>query len=122
MYISESDKAAIRQLIEKQLQAFQQQDEATAFSLTSPTIQKNFARQEFMKAIAEKYSALTRPRSIMFRGFTLVKNFPALVSTVMDREGTLSQGIFIVQHQQDCSWRIHGYELIPMDEKIIRSI
>ena len=122
MYISESDKAAIRQLIEKQLQAFQQQDEATAFSLTSPTIQKNFARQEFMKAIAEKYSALTRPRSIMFRGFTLVNNFPALVSTVMDRQGTLSQGIFIVQHQQDYSWRIHGYELIPMDEKIIRSI
>jgi hypothetical protein len=122
MYISESDKVAIRQLIEKQLQAFQQQDEATAFSLTSPTIQKKFARQDFIKAIAEKYSAMTQPRSIMFRGFTLINNFPALVSTVMDREGTLFQGIFIVQQQRDYSWRIHGYELVSMDEKIIRSI
>ena len=119
MYISESDKVAIRQLIEKQLQAFQQQDEATAFSLTSPTIQKKFARQDFIKAIAEQYSSMTQPRSIMFRGFTLINDFPALVSTVMDREGSLSQGIFIVQHQRDYSWRIHGYELVSMDEKII---
>lgn len=119
MYISESDKAIIRQLIEKQLQAFQQQDEATAFSLTSPSIQKKFALQDFMSVIRDKYSAMIQPRSIMFRGFTLVNNFPALVATIMDREGDLAQGIFVVQHQQDCSWRIHGYELLSMDEKII---
>ena len=119
MYISESDKAMIRQLIEKQLQAFQQQDEVTAFSLTSPTIQQKFDRQGFMSIVKGKYGAMIQPRSIMFRGFTLVNNFPALVSTVMDRDGDLVQGIFIVQHQQDYSWRIHGYELIPIDEKII---
>ena len=119
MYISESDKAMIRQLIEKQLQAFQQQDEAMAFSLTSPTIQQKFDRQSFMSKVKGKYSAMIQPRSIMFRGFTLVNNFPALVSTVMDRDGDLAQGIFIVQHQQDYSWRIHGYELVPIDEKII---
>lgn len=119
MYISESDKVAIRQLIEKQLQAFQQQDEAIAFSLTSPTIQRKFARQDFMRTIEDKYSAMIQPRSIIFRGFTLINDFPALVSTVMDREGKLSQAIFIVQHQRDFSWRVHGYELVSMDEKII---
>ena len=119
MYISESDKAMIRQLIEKQLQAFQQQDEATAFSLTSPTIQRKFARQDFISILKDKYGAMIQPRSIIFRGFTLVNNFPALVSTVMDRDGELAQGIFIVQHQQDYSWRIHGYDLVPIDEKIV---
>ncbi|MEM7591023.1 MAG: DUF4864 domain-containing protein [Cyanobacteria bacterium P01_A01_bin.83] len=119
MYISESDKALIRQLIEQQLQAFKQNDEATAFSLTSPTIQKKFACQDFMKMIKDKYHAMVEPRSIMFRGFTLVNDFPALVLMIMDRNGSLSQGIFIVQHQQDYSWRIHGYELLSINEKII---
>ncbi|MEM7757201.1 MAG: DUF4864 domain-containing protein [Cyanobacteria bacterium P01_A01_bin.40] len=119
MYISESDKAMIRQLIEKQLQAFKQNDEETAFSLTSPSIQRKFACQDFMKMIKDKYNAIIEPRSIMFRGFTLINDFPALVSMIMDRDGSLAQGIFIVQHQQDYSWRIHGYELLPINEKII---
>lgn len=119
MYISESDKAAIRQLIEKQLLAFKQNDQETAFSLTSPTIQRKLTPQDFSEMVEKKYSAIMKSRSIMFRGFTLIHDFPALVSTIMDQDGSLAQGIFIVQHQRDYSWRIHGYELVSMNEKII---
>lgn len=119
MYISESDKATIRQLIEKQLQAFEQNDTETAFSLISPIVQQKLSCQDFMTILNEKYDCLVKPRSIMFRGFTLVDNYPALVSTIMDRQGNLAQGIFVMQHQPDYSWRIHGYKLIPLSEKII---
>ncbi len=119
MYISENDKIAIRQLIEKQLQAFRQKDEVTAFALTSPTIQKEYPQNDFIAVIESKYDAIVQPRSIMFQGFTLVNSYPALVSMIMNREGELTQGVFIVQHQPDYSWRIHGYELLPVDEKII---
>ena len=119
MYISESDKAMIRQLIEKQLQAFQQNDTETAFSLTSPIMQKKVTRQDFMTILNDKYDCLIKPRAFIFRGFTSVNNYPALVSTIMDREGNLAQGIFVVQHQSDYSWRIHGYELVPLSEKIM---
>lgn len=119
MYISESDKAEIRQLIEQQLQAFQQQNPEVAFSLTSPTIQKKYTQQDFIKIMKGNYNAIIEPRSIMFRGFTMVDNFPALVSTIMEGKGNLVQGIFIVQHQTDYSWRIHGYELLPINQKII---
>ena len=119
MYISETDKAIIRQLIEKQLRAFQQNDLETAFSLTSPVMQKKLTRQDFMTILNEKYDCLIKPRSIMFRGFTLVDNYPALVSTIMDSQGNLAQGIFVMQHQPDYSWRIHGYDLAPLSEKII---
>ena len=119
MYISESDKATIRQLIEKQLQAFKQNDEETAFSLTSPTIQRKFTLQDFINTVKNQYNAIIKPRSIMFRGFTLVNDFPALVATIMDQEGNLAQAIFVVQHQPDYSWRIHGYELVSINEKII---
>lgn len=119
MYISESDKAMIRQLIEKQLQAFEQNDTETAFSLTSPILQQKLSCQDFMTILKKKYDCLFKPRSIMFRGFTLVDNYPALVSTIMDRQGNLAQGIFVMQHQPDYSWRIHGYKLLPLSEKII---
>lgn len=119
MYISENDKIVIRQLIEKQLQAFQEQDEAAAFALTSPTIQNKYGQTDFINTIKSKYAAIIQPRSIIFQRFTLVNNYPALVSMIMNREGELAQGVFIVQHQPDYSWRIHGYELLSIDEKII---
>ena len=119
MYISESDKAMIRQLIEKQLQAFKQNDIETAFSLTSPIMQQKLTCQDFMAILNEKYDCLVKPRSFIFRGFTSIHNYPALVSTIMDRQGNLAQGIFVMQHQPDYTWRIHGYELVPLNEKII---
>lgn len=119
MYISESDKALIRQLVEKQLRAFQEDNLEIAFSLTSPAIQSKFTQQDFMSMMHDQYGALVKPRSIMFRGFTLINNFPALISMVMDRSGSLFQAVVIVQHQPDYSWRIHGYELIAINEKII---
>jgi len=119
MYISESDKSLIRQLVEKQLQAFQENDSEAAFALTSPKIQSKFTPQDFVQTLSREYSAILKPRSIMFRGFTLVKNFPALISMIMDQEGNLVKVIFVVQHQQDYSWRIHGYELAGINEKIV---
>lgn len=118
MYISESDKALIRQLVEKQLQAFQDNDRETAFALTSPTIQSKFTQQDFIAMMLTQYRPMVKPRSIMFRGFTLINNFPALVSMIMNQQGNLSKAIFIVQLQQDYSWRIHGYELVSINEKI----
>ncbi|WP_019505990.1 DUF4864 domain-containing protein [Pleurocapsa sp. PCC 7319] len=120
MYITEHDKAIIRQLVEKQLQAFQQNDGETAFALTSPTVQSKFEQTEdFIMMLKDKYHCIFSSRSIMFRGFTLISNYPALVSVVMDQGGNLAQGVFILQHQPDYSWRIHGYELLSIDEKII---
>jgi hypothetical protein len=119
MYISESDKMLIRQLIENQLQAFQANDLATALSLTSPKIQSKFSLEDFSQIITANYSAILKPRSIMFRGFTLVNNFPALITMIMDQEGNLVKVVFIVQHQQDYSWRVHGYELAGINEKIV---
>lgn len=119
MYISESDKMLIRQLIENQLQAFQANDLATALSLTSPKIQSKFTLQDFSQIITAKYGAILKPRSVMFRGFTLVNNFPALIAMIMDQSGNLVKVVFIVQHQQDYSWRVHGYELAGINEKIV---
>ena len=119
MYISESDKILIRELVEKQLEAFRENDYQTAFSLTSPMIQSKFTQEDFNHSLRSKYPGILESRSIMFRGFTLIKNFPALIAMIMDRQGNLMKVLFVVQHQQDYSWRIHGYNLVNINEKIV---
>lgn len=121
MYITENDKITIRQLVEKQLQAFKKNDRDTAFSLISPNIQEKLEPNSFLTRIKKKYNAIVNPRSIMFQGFTLVEDRPALASMIMDRDGQLTQGIFIVEYQHGFGWCICGYKLLSVDEKIIQS-
>ena len=121
MYITENDKIVIRQLVEKQLQAFKKNDWDTAFSLTSPSIQNKLEPSSFITTIKQKYNAIVDPRSIMFQGFTLIDDYPALTSMIMDQNGQLTQGIFIVEYQHGFDWCICGYKLLSVDEKIIQS-
>ncbi len=121
MYITENDKITIRQLIEKQLQAFKQNDEETAFSLISLYFQKTISSSNLITEMEHKYDAIVCHRSIMFQGFTLVNDYPALVSMIMDLTGKLVQGVFIVENQRGFGWRIRGYQLLPVDRKIIKS-
>ena len=120
MYISEHDKATIRQAIEQQLQAFQQDDAFSAFAFASPTIQQQFdTPDKFLQMVKTDYQAVYRPRSVMFRGFTMVDNFPAQVLIVMNDAGELLQVIYVMQHQSDRSWRVHGCFLLPLDEQVV---
>lgn len=117
MYISEFDKAQIRQTIEKQLQAFQQDDFKAAFSFASPSIQQQFGTYDnFQKMVTNYYKAVHRPRSIMFKGWTMVENFPAQNIILMDAAGSLVQATYVMQQQQDRSWRIHGCFLTPLNK------
>ena len=84
MYISENDKVMIRQLVETQLQAFQQHDEEAAFALRSPAIQEKLNSSDFIAKVQSSYNAIIKPRAIMFRGFTTMDSYPALVATIMD--------------------------------------
>ena len=120
MYISEHDKVIIRQAIEKQLQAFQENDADSAFAFASPTIQQQFATPEkFMSAVENEYQAVYRPRAVMFRGFKTIDNYPAQVLILMDEKGDLTQAIYVMQYQRDRTWRIHGCFLVPLDKQVI---
>lgn len=117
MYISEFDRAEIRQTIEKQLQAFQQDDFMTAFSFASPAIKEQFVDWEnFKQMVTLHYDVVCHPRSVMFRELTLVKNFPAQNLILMDSAGNLIQATYVMQQQQDYTWRIHGCFIAPVDK------
>lgn len=119
MYISEFDKAEIRKVIERQLQALRQDDFATAFAFASPAIQEQFqSSNKFQQMVTENYSVVYRPRSVMFRGLTMIDNFPAQKLILMDAEGNLIEAVYVMQQQQDYSWRVHGCFLTPVDNTV----
>ena len=61
--VSDSDRNAIRQVIENQLAAFQRDDGSEAFSYASPGIQRRFGTPDnFMAMVRSGYAAVYRPR------------------------------------------------------------
>ena len=119
MYISESDKAEIRKVIEQQLQAFRQDDFVTAFNFASPSIQEQFqSAAEFQRMVKQNYDAVYRPRSVMFWELTMVDNFPAQNLVLMNSEGNVIRAVYVMQQQKDYGWRIHGCFLTPIDNTV----
>ena len=120
MYITENDKVAIRKIIEKQIEAFQRDDAVEAFAIASKAIQEQFGTPDkFITMVRESYPAVYRPRSIIFRGFTTIDYYPAQIVILMDEKRELVQAVYIMQQQQDHSWRIHGCFLVSIDKQII---
>jgi ketosteroid isomerase-like protein len=110
--VSSADQAAIRQVIQSQLDAFQHDDASTAWSYASPSIQSMFGTPEiFMEMVRTGYQPVYRPREVEFRDLG-------------DLGGTLVQDVFLIgpdgrpviarysmEQQPDGSWRINGCSL-----------
>jgi hypothetical protein len=66
--MSEADRAAIRQVIEAQVDAFRRDDGDAAFGLASPAIQGMFGTSEiFMDMVRQGYQPVYRPQEFDFR-------------------------------------------------------
>ena len=65
--LGDDDREAIQQVIRRQLDAFQRDDETEAFSYAAPSIQAQFKTPaEFMRMVRSGYEAVYRPRSTRF--------------------------------------------------------
>src|SRR5213595_142040 len=66
--LSESDRAQIRDVIGRQVEAFRRDDGEAAFGLASPTIQGMFGTSDvFMDMVRHGYQPVYRPRVFDFR-------------------------------------------------------
>ena len=64
---AEADAAAIRQVVEAQLAAFQRDDGVAAFGYASPSIQEQFNNPDvFMEMVRTGYAPVYRPREVEF--------------------------------------------------------
>jgi Domain of unknown function (DUF4864) len=110
--LNDADRAAIRDVIQKQLDAFAMDDGARAYSFAAPSIQNLFPSQErFMGMVREGYKPVYRHRSALFGSF---KDEPDEVRQsvyLQDLDGEDWLAIYAMEAQPDGSWRISGCTL-----------
>jgi uncharacterized protein DUF4864 len=107
--VSEADQAAIRQVIEAQLAAFQRDDGPGAYAFAAPTIQQKFINADiFMEMVRTGYPAVYRPREVEFRDLAQENGRLLQHVFLVGPDGRPVMATYEMQRQPDGSWRISG--------------
>ncbi len=110
--VTAADRAAIRTVIEAQLEAFRRDDAAAAFSFAAPGIQARFGDgAHFVAIVREAYPAVIRPRSVSFD--RLERDDGLLVQRVelVGADGAPALALYSMEHEHDGRWLIAGCSL-----------
>lgn len=111
-----SERAAIRRVIEQQLEAFRRHDGKAAFAHAAPAIQELFGTPErFMLMVEHEYPPIYRPRSYTFRELELVGGEFTQSVTVIGEDGDAAEAFYLMARQPDGSWRVLGCILTPAE-------
>ncbi len=104
-----SKKAAIRDVIEAQISAFQRDDGNGAFSYATDSIRALFGTPErFMRMVQSSYSQIYRPRSFEFRRLLIVRGEPIQEVFFVGLDLTTMLALYRMEEQPDGTWRING--------------
>ncbi|MCI0431944.1 MAG: DUF4864 domain-containing protein [Rhodospirillales bacterium] len=106
---SDADRAAIAQVIQSQMAAFQKDDGPTAYGYASPTIQQKFVNPDiFLEMVKTGYPAVYHPREVQFRELKVENGRLLQEVFVVGPDGNPALAIYEMQRQPDGSWRING--------------
>jgi len=115
--LSEADRAAIRDVIGRQVEAFRRDDGDSAFGFASPSIQQMFGRSDvFMDMVRQGYQPVYRPRVFDFREIVELNGQPAQKVHVVGPDGRPVTAFYPMTQLPDGSWRIDGCFLQAPDE------
>ena len=111
--------AEIRSVIQGQLEAFQRNDEAAAYSLAAPSVRERFPTPEaFNKMVREKYSPFYSPREVKFLTPSIVSGRILQGIQFLSDENQLLLAVFTLERQRDKSWKIKACDMLPIESKI----
>jgi hypothetical protein len=115
--LSEQDRAEIRDVIGRQVEAFRADDEAAAFGYASPDIQRLFGTPDiFMDMVRQGYQPVYRPRVFDFREIVMLHGQPAQKVHVVGPDGRPVTAFYPMARMPDDSWRINGCFLQAPDD------
>ena len=101
------DAAAIRSVIEGQLDAFKADNAPQAFSYASPAIQSIFKDPDtFMSMVRAGYQPVYRPKKVEFRDLVPVEGRWSQRVLVVGPDGVPVVAQYIMEKQPDGTWRI----------------
>ena len=110
--------AAMRLVIQTQLNAFARSDAVTAYAQASPEIHSIFPTTEvFMMMVRQGYSALIAPVVVGFLGVIDDSGGPVYQVLVESRDGRRWKAFYTMVQLDDASWRIGGCVLVKLPEE-----
>ena len=110
--LSAADAAAVREVIEAQLDAFQKDDAQRAFSYATSDIREAFRTPEnFLEMVRTSYPAVYRPKTVKFEAPQLVDDVVVQLVRLTDAEGRTWIALYPMQREPDGTWRINGCQL-----------
>ena len=112
-----ADQRAILGTIRAQLEAFQADDGARAFTYATPQLRRLFGNPEnFMAMVRGGYQAVYRPRSVEFLDARIIDGKTGQAVRFVGPDGRAVIAIYTMEQQPDGSWRIAAVQLIPTGE------
>ena len=111
--VTADDLAAIRAVINRQIDAFKRDDARGAFALVSPDVQEAFGTPErFLDVVRVSYRAVYRPAAVSFLGLTVIGGDAVQQVQLTDRAGGVWRAYYAMQRQKDGTWRTNGCRLV----------
>ena len=117
--VAPADAAAVRKVIEAQIDAFRKDDAERAFSYATSGIRITFGTpQNFLEMVRSQYAVVYRPRSVAFLKPIYV-NPDSLVQPVRltDAAGHAWMAAYPMARGEDGVWRTNGCELARLGEE-----
>ena len=115
--VSAADRAAIRDIIQSQVDAFRRDDGDAAFGYASPSIQGMFGEPDtFMEMVRQGYRPVYRPKVFDFREIVTLHGEIAQKVHVVGPDGRPVTALYPMTQLPDGSWRINGCYLQAPDE------
>ncbi len=111
--LSATDHTAIRTVIERQIEAFRNDDAVSAFAFASPMIQEQFGTPEnFMHMVRVAYPPVYRPRHVVFKALRVVRGVPTQPVLLVGPDGVLVMALYPMAKQSDGTWKVDGCYLM----------
>ena len=116
--VSRKDSAAIRAVIQEQLDAFARDDAARAFALATPGIRARFGTPEaFLEMVRAAYPVVYRPRSVEFDASVILEGEVMQPVRMIDAEGRAWIALYPMERQANGTWRINGCQLARLNAR-----
>lgn len=118
--LSNADRSAIRQTIERQIAAFKADDADLAFSFATPMIQDQFGdASRFVAMVKRGYMPVYRPRQVEFSDLLDIRGKPTQRLVVVGPDNDVFNAYYMMEQQADGSWRISACILRPIGDRSI---
>lgn len=115
--LSAADRSAIREVIQRQVDAFRRDDGEGAFGYASPAIRGLFGTSDiFMDMVRQGYQPVYRPQAFDFREIVTLHGEVTQKVHVVGPDGRPVTAYYPMVRLPDGSWRINGCYLQAPEE------